>query len=113
MEVCPSAMRANSTAKLVARTNPERGPDDRTPTSRQHRRRRVRHEHCSAREKLPNGSRLSCGRNARGREVVERRGGAAARERNCSLLVSARQLQAHVRQCARFLPLGSGLEERA
>src|SRR5205814_3997154 len=47
----------------------------------------------------PNGSRLSCGRNARGRKAAERQiKGSPARQRNSSLLVSARQLQALVRR---------------
>ena len=55
---------------------------------------------------LPNGSRLSCGRNAQWRKAVERQiKGWPARQRNSSLLVSARQLQAHVRQ-----PLGNHVE---
>jgi hypothetical protein len=49
----------------------------------------------------PNGSRLSCGRNARGRKEGEpQTRGWPARQRNSSLLVSARQLQALVRQPA-------------
>ena len=46
---------------------------------------------------LPNGSRLSCGRNAHGRKAAERKERLGARQRNSSLLASARQLQAHVR----------------
>src|SRR5689334_449738 len=46
---------------------------------------------------LPNGSRLSCGRNARRRKAAERqKKGWPARQRNSSP-TSARQLQAHVR----------------
>src|SRR5216684_5251831 len=49
----------------------------------------------------PNGSRLSCGRNAGGRKAVERqKKRTPARQRNSSLLASARQLQAHVRRRA-------------
>src|SRR6266513_2482063 len=48
---------------------------------------------------LPNGSRLSCGRNARGRKAAQRQKQSwPARQRNSSLLASARQLQALVRQ---------------
>src|SRR5213596_903456 len=48
---------------------------------------------------LPNGSRLSCGRNARGRKAVERQTKRLAGEATQFLpLVSARQLQALVRQ---------------
>jgi len=48
---------------------------------------------------LPNGSRLSCGATPAGaRRRSGRKKGSAARQRNSSLLVSARQLQAHVRQ---------------
>jgi hypothetical protein len=47
----------------------------------------------------PNKSRLSCGRNARTRKALERQTkGWPARQHNSSLLVSARQLQAHVRR---------------
>src|SRR5207249_7025487 len=47
----------------------------------------------------PNGSRLSCGRNARGRKVGERPTERLASEAtHSSLLGSARQLQALVRQ---------------
>ena len=47
---------------------------------------------------LPNGSRLSCGRNTRWRKAAEpQQKGWSARQRNSSP-TSARQLQAHVRQ---------------
>ncbi len=62
----------------------------------------------------PNGSRLSCGRSTRWRKAVEQqKKGSSARQRNSSLLVSARQLQAHVRRHAlRYLRAGQAIRSR-